>query len=287
MTLSPAAIGENYISPAQITPILHKTWYYSTSLGAFKSGTRAVAVKTYCQKHNIKISLCPTSTSQELTFTPTDIFRAVLSFKYTVVEIDACNKNTLRCKILHTKHDVITRLSTQQNSGTAESTCVQYATITVPRNHCTSVQISCDRSRGNHSPLTTSIRKTALDNSDPGLDLYYQTVEKNTHIAVIQDKETGAFRCIYPRCKKTFKTLNEWRHHYKYRFPIPGQFARADFTTGKLVLATNQPFRPYHKKKTGVTIPLLYRSLMDKDRGKEMRAHLYKRLQALQPKRSF
>lgn len=287
MTLSPAEIGENYIPKEDISDVSEHKWYSSKALGEFVTGQRAVQVKKYCAKHDISISLQPATSEQQLRFLCTDIFSCIISFKYAVIQIDAVNLETIKCTVLHAKHSVVTNIQTPNTSSIAFSTCTKYAQMIIPRHNSTSLTIICERSKNNHTPITHSIRTVAMENSDPGLMIFYQTIEEGVHIAIIQDKETGAFGCIHPHCKKTFKTQEEWRKHYTCPVPLSGQFARANFSSGNISIIPKQSFRPYVGKQKIVKLSLLFRSLLDEVNGPKMRQSLHSKLADLAFKRSW
>lgn len=132
-----------------------------------------------------------------------------------------------------------------------------------------------------HVPFILSVRKCATEVLEPGFHMWYATLEPGRHIALLQQTCDGRFYCVADGCKKSFKTITEWKNHYTISFHLPKLF-RADFSDGE-VCPRDLPLRTVMCDVCPITTKIEkcgweYRSLNDKRYRKHMWADVCRKL---------
>lgn len=247
MTLSPASVTDDW-DVAVSTP---RSRECSSILGVFEH--RSEAIRAYAREQGFPV------VSGSLTVVVNQ--NTIVVFKAAVFEV-LFTEGVATCKTIHVRHAVAVSMESEAR-GVARmmSDRNKYATCTVLVTG--PVTVGCERIRTAHTPMTGSVRRTALACTDMNCRLFYYSLEPGIHVAVIQDTITGKYGCIHPCCRRLFASLKEWRAHYKHPLPLVSRWMCAR-VVDDLVVQTKDRFYPYIQESLPPwKHPLTHRSLAD------------------------
>lgn len=244
---------------------------FNRNLIRYRAGTRSGMIRQLMQ--TTKITTHVKATRNQVVPTSSSLlieFKRVL-FSYTQTD------GIYRLQLLHTKCPIVCKVDLGLYGkkilfGDTES----YFNVTSPWPiKC----ITCRRRAESHSPLCADLVKVIADNACANYSFWYTTLEKNTHLALIQHTETGAFHCICPGCISQFSCLADWWAHYNDDLlPKIRKLTRIHISDGKIFNVDNASFQPYRGPIQPLKLPYEYKSLCDPARGKRYTEELEKKL---------